>query len=222
MDEKSLDQTNNVGRYPIIAIDQYDQVHIAYENYSAYDVKSLVIRNGVARSSTIGQVGSHNYHLGSAVDASGNIHLSYYNGSDTAGSLQYAAQNGATWSVTTVDDVSTIVGAYSALALDDSGNPHISYLDSTSDYLRYAYHNGTSWTLSTVDSSGTVGGYTSIALDADNRARIAYHDSAAASLRLAVWDGSSWTLTTQDAGSAGQGTQSRRGRRWNDAHSLLR
>ncbi|MDP6562685.1 MAG: putative Ig domain-containing protein, partial [Candidatus Thalassarchaeum sp.] len=205
--KSTLDQTNNVGRYPSIAIDQYDQVNIAYENYSAYDVKSIVIRNGAARSSTIGQVGSHHYHLGSAVDASGNMHLSYYNGSDTAGSLQYAAQNGATWSVTTVDDVSTIVGAYSALALDDSGNPHVSYLDSTSGYLRYAYHNGTSWTLSTVDSSGTVGGYTSIALDADNRARIAYHDSTAASLRLAVWDGSSWTLTTQDAGSAGQGTQ---------------
>ncbi|MDP6214854.1 MAG: hypothetical protein QGI41_07945, partial [Acidimicrobiales bacterium] len=204
---KSLDTSSNVGRFPSIDIDQKDQVHIAYEYYTGYDLRSIVVGNGAATSGKVAQVGTHHHGLGYAVDDSGAIHLSFYNGSDSAGALQYAVRSGTTWTVTTVDEDSAKVGVDSALALDSSGNPHVSYLDSTNGYLRYAYHDGTSWTLSTVDSSGTAGGYTSIAIDADDRARIAYHDSGATSLRLAVWDGSSWTLTTQDAGSAGQGTQ---------------
>ena len=132
------------------------------------------------------------------------MHLSFYNGSDSSGSLQYAPKSDSTCNSVTVDESSTMVGTYSDIALDSSGNPHISYVDSTNGLLRYAYHDGTSWSLSTVDPSGIVLGYTSIAIDADGNPRIAYHDGT---LRLAEWGGASWTLTTQDAGSTGQGTQ---------------
>ncbi len=194
----------NVGRFPNIAIDQSGNINIAYENFSNYDLMSLVIDSGEAATAKVSQIGTHSYGMGFAVDGSGISHLSFYNGSDTAGNLQYASKSGTSWSSVTLDQSSTMVGTYSDLALDGNGNPHISYVDATNGFLRYAQYDGSSWAISTVDSSGSVLGYTSITIDEDGFPRIAYHDG---SLRLAVWDGSSWALTTQDAGSAGQGTQ---------------
>jgi len=205
--KQTLDSWGTVGEYVDIVLDQYGQAQVSYYNDSSDDAQSVIVHDGVARSSEIVQVGSHNYQTGYAVDSTGSIHLSFYNGSDTAGSLHYAVLSGKTWTVTEVDDSSAKVGAYSALMLDGSERPHISYLDSANGNLRYAYYDGTSWVITTVDSSGTVGGFTSIANDANDRSRIAYHDSGANSLRLAVWDGLSWTLTTQDAVSGSQGTQ---------------
>ena len=201
---ETLDEYGNTGLHPSIALDGSDRVHIAYQNITYSRLMSLVIADGLASTEKVAQVGTHGYGMGFAVGASGGAHLSFYNGSDSSGSLQYATKSGSTWNSVTVDDGSTMVGTHSDLALDGSGNPHISYVDATNGLLRYAYHNGESWSLSTVDPSGSVIGYTSIALDADGNPRIAYHDGT---LRLAEWDGASWTLTTQDAGSAGQGTQ---------------
>jgi len=201
---ETLDEFGNAGWHPSIALDGRDQVHIAYQNNSYSRLMSLVIANGLAATDKVAQVGTHSYGMGFAVGVSGGMHLSFYNGSDSSGSLQYSTKSGSSWTSVTVDDSSTMVGTHSDLVLDGSGNPHISYVDSTNGLLRYGYHDGTSWSLSTVDPSGSVLGYTSIALDADGNPRIAYHDGT---LRLAEWDGASWTLTTQDAGSAGQGTQ---------------
>ena len=199
---ETLDEYGNSGRYPSIALDGNNQVHIAYENSSSTRLMSIVIADGLAATEKVAQVGTHGYGMGFVVGASGGMHLSFYNGSDSSGSLQYATKSGTTWNSVTVDDGSTMVGTHSDIALDGSDNPHISYVDSTNGLLRYAYHNGESWVLSTVDPSGSVLGYTSIAVDSDGHPRIAYHDGT---LRLAEWDGASWTLTTQDAGSTGQG-----------------
>ena len=201
---ETMDEYGLTGRYPSIALDDSDQVHIAYENYSNSRLMSMVIADGLAATEKVAQVGTHGYGMGLAVGASGGMHLSFYNGSGSSGSLQYATKSGSSWTSATVDESSTMTGVYSDIALDGSGNPHISYVDSTNGLLRYAYHNGESWALSTADPSGSVVGHTSIAVDADGNPRIAYHDGT---LRLAEWDGVSWTLTTQDTGSTGQGTQ---------------
>ena len=44
-----------------------------------------------------------------------------------------------------------------SLALDSSGNPHISYYDATNNDLKYASWNGASWNIQIVDSAGDVG-----------------------------------------------------------------
>ena len=43
------------------------------------------------------------------------------------------------WIVETVDSIG---GEYSSIAVDSSGNPHISYHDATNDALKYAVKSG--------------------------------------------------------------------------------
>ncbi len=204
--KQTLDSSASVGRFASIAIDQYGQAHISYYNDTSQDLQVIVMHDGETRSSPIGEVGSHHYQVGSAVDSANRIHLSYYNGTDSAGKLQYAIVDDRSWEVEVVDDSSTMAGAYSSIAVDGSGNPHISYLDSDSGTLRYAKHDGSSWSLETVDPSGTVGGYTSISVDDDGIPRISYHDSTAGSLKMASWNGESWEISTQDEDSGGHGS----------------
>ena len=54
------------------------------------------------------------------------------------------------------------MGGFSALAVDSSGNPNISYYDYTNGDLKYAYWNGSSWIIQTWASSGNVGQETDI------------------------------------------------------------
>ena len=78
-----------------------------------------------------------------------------------------------TWEVETVDitDGWALGGlGYTSIALDASGNPHISYHDGYNNDLKYAAFNGSIWDVNTVDSEGNVGAYTSIALDANSKA----------------------------------------------------
>ncbi|GAB4547262.1 MAG: hypothetical protein Kow0063_41910 [Anaerolineae bacterium] len=66
----------------------------------------------------------------------GNPRILYYDG-NVPGSLRYARQeSGSGWSFETVDGPDNSCGMHSALALDLSGRPHVSYY---CGHLRYAY-----------------------------------------------------------------------------------
>jgi hypothetical protein len=61
---------------------------------------------------------------------------------------------------------SIIHGGYStSLALDFSGNAHMSYYDVSNGDLKYALQFGSTWIIKTVDSDGDVDTDSSLALD---------------------------------------------------------
>jgi len=108
------------------------------------------------------------------------------------------------WYVESVD-TSGAVGLYTSMALDNSGNAHISYRDNTICCLKYAKYDGSSWQVNAVDITG--GGdafYTSIAVDTSDNPRISYYDDSNDDLKYAYHDGSSWHIevvdTTDDVG----------------------
>ncbi|HHT9106708.1 MAG TPA: carboxypeptidase regulatory-like domain-containing protein, partial [Candidatus Wujingus californicus] len=95
------------------------------------------------------------------------------------------------------------VGEYTSLALDSSGNAHISYWDVTNGDLKYATNASGSWVTTTVDSAGNVGQYTSIALDSSGKAHISYYDATFRKLKYATNASGSWKKTTVDSASYG-------------------
>ena len=77
--------------------------------------------------------------------------------------MKYTVKSGDNWSIETVDSDED-VGWDSSIALDSSGNPHISYRDASNTALKYAVKSGDGWIIETVDSAGKVGLDSSIAL----------------------------------------------------------
>ena len=105
---------------------------------------------------------------------------------------------GKTWDIQAVDES----GAYTSLALDAAGNPHIGYRQRVSgkDYscLKYARWTGNTWKIQTVDYGGEVGEYTSLALDGSGYPHISYYDHTNGDLKYAYRDAAGWHIQTVD------------------------
>ena len=117
--------------------------------------------------------------------------------------LKYAAWNGSSWDITTVDSPGD-VGQYASLKLKGNGDPRIAYYDAASKDLKYVEWNGAWGTPHTLDSTGDVGQYASLALDpdppfGDSHPCIAYYDATGGNLKYAELNTSIWVVMTVDA-----------------------
>lgn len=139
-----------------------------------------------------------------AVDADGEIHISYYDA--TLGRLMYAHTSNGAWVIEVGDNVGN-VGQYSSIAIDSNGSVHISYYDVTNGNLKYATNASGLWSTSVLDQEGNVGQYTSIAIDSNDKLHISYYDAGNGDLKYATNQGGSWEkFTVDDEGNIGQHT----------------
>jgi hypothetical protein len=111
--------------------------------------------------------------------------------------LKYAYYDGSIWNIETVDAAGD-VGYFTSIALDPSGNPHISYFDNSNLVMKYAYYDGSIWNIETVDAAA-VFGYKSMALDPSGNPHVSYRDYSNQGLKYAYYDGSIWYIETVDA-----------------------
>jgi len=111
-------------------------------------------------------------------------------------------------------DASPQTGYYTAIAIDSSGNPHISYSDytTTTNSLYYAHKDSSGWHIEKLDS-GDVEGATSIAIDTFGYPHISYHQHTnlghpVCELKYAYKDASGWHIETVESGNIVGGSNS--------------
>ena len=105
------------------------------------------------------------------------------------------------WKIEIVDnEVDT--ASSTSIALDNNGNPHISYSSPWDGALKYARLAGMNWNIETVDTSYGVMGV-SIALDTNGNPHISYcvplpldieNENAASFLKYALWTKDNWDI----------------------------
>lgn len=96
----------------------------------------------------------------------------------------------------TVDEPGN-TGRFTSLALDEAGNPRITYLDDSLGYpLMYAAKNDGVWSFDQIDQFGT---YNSLVLDTQQVPHVSYFNQADGDLKYAVKNGVGWILETVDA-----------------------
>jgi hypothetical protein len=169
-----VDTSGNKGKYTSLAVDNEGNRHISYFDDASNE--GLKYAYGPAGTGDISwQIYKVDYsgdtgQLASlALDNEGNRHISYLDGTNFG--LKYAfgpaGNSDISWQIYKVDS-SGDTGLFSSLALDNSGNRHISYLDGSNFDLKYAFrpagNSDISWQIYNVDQSGFVGVYTSIAI----------------------------------------------------------
>jgi hypothetical protein len=147
-----------------------------------------------------------------ALDGLGRPHVVYLavplDPGDRDGDLRYAWHDGSSWQYEfeAVEQDVNLLG-YPSLAVDESGRPHVVYVDGYLDYdLRYARLDaGEGWQIHTVDDAG--GWYPSLALNGSGHPHVSYH--VAGELRYAWSGGTTWqvaSLSTSGVAAVGWGT----------------
>jgi hypothetical protein len=182
---RTVDSQDDVGRWPSLAIDAANQMHISYYHATAQGLKYAKLNpDGSAIAERIfltGMRGIGNYSS-LALDGGGNPHIAFFN--DDADDVMYIYyQNG--WQPIQTVDAWGIVGWNPSLALDAGGKAHISYYDYSQRRLRHAYSTGSGWVVSVVDNAGEVGEYSAIAVQGGTVPLIAYYDRTNGDLKFA-------------------------------------
>jgi hypothetical protein len=102
-------------------------------------------------------------------------------------------------------DSTGLVGTFTSMAVDSSGNRHVAYYDQSNHDLKYVWFDGDpqryEWTAPvTVDSAGDVGQYTSLAVGSNGTVYISYYDATNGDLKYArkAVNGA-WVIVTVDS-----------------------
>lgn len=210
----TLDGNAYAGANAALALDANDKVHVVY-NHTDFSTGTMHLKYVTNVSGTwVRQTLSGDSVVAVmpaiAVDGQNAVHVSYLFEDDddlTPSTMQYATNKTGPWIIETADTCGIYSGAYSSIAIDSSGNPNISYYESTFGSLRFTRKTGNLWECTRFDANVNVndGLYTSLFLDTNDDIYISHHDATNGVLKLMVGNNSvnqiTWNSTTLDANS---------------------
>ena len=134
-----------------------------------------------------------------ALDSNGNPAISYLVYGPSPCQIKYAHWTGSAWAISSA---ATLTGspyaAWTSLAFDQAGTPHIAYEDMNGAYLDYATLVSGSWTVTQIASTDPTGislGFNPIS----GNAALSYYDGNG-NLEFATQTGSQWSIQTVDSG----------------------
>ncbi|MBT3327764.1 MAG: hypothetical protein HN396_16180 [Gemmatimonadales bacterium] len=139
--------------------------------------------------------------LSLVIDPEGKLFVSFLDLVDR--SVKVAEGSGASWDVSTVAYLPE-VGYRTSIALDSSGEPHVSYAEATSDgpadgiwplRLMVASREQGTWDVEVADSAAYCGGWSALAIDDDDEPAILHVDAAQGTIRFTTRDLDGWRST---------------------------
>jgi len=189
-----IDSTTNAGVGNSIVVNAAGKAYVVGYNSTSTDLLYYTNETGSWVKTTLASSASIvGKGCSLAIDASGNLHLSYLETTATPTyKIRYLKKlaGGAWQSAVDVADSGSLGGAPS-IAVDSTGAAHISFYYSNatgSGKLRYATNlGGATWNSEDVDtSSADLGSYSGIALDSDQTVYIAYYDATNSALKVST------------------------------------
>jgi len=130
-----------------------------------------------------------------AVDADGNLHVSYYY--PVEGQLKYGFRpaKSARWFTMGLDKG---FGEFSTrITVDPKGNPHICY---SPNILKYASFDGRRWTVQQIDpGGGLVSYFCSLRIGPDGAPQVSWYVESGTYIRYAALKNGAWIAQTADA-----------------------
>jgi len=192
---QTVDSGGDVGMYSSLALDEDDNVHIAYYDWSNSALKYATNKSGAWQTFIVDSTNIVGEFSSIALDSNGKVHIAYYYcGSYGAtwcliGDLKYATNKSGAWQTYTIDDGGGgseegrgNVGLFSTIAVDSQDKVHIAYHDeselpSLTKSLLYATNSSGTWQLFTLDSTLYCGHGNSIAIDSNDKVHISHIDA---------------------------------------------
>jgi hypothetical protein len=172
--------------HPAIAVDESGFVHIGLFDAGAYGAAYATNASGDWVVDQVEDCGNAGYcdEATIAIAVAGTVHLAYLDRGGGTGQLHYGAQEGAGWTVETVDPTNQDARSPS-IALDAAGIPSVTYGYRGGGMLepRLATRSGADWTVETIEPL-VAGSWTSLAIGDEDVAHVAYLEDDALSVHL--------------------------------------
>ncbi len=192
-----VDPAPGVGYAASLAFDNTGQAGISY--YDDYNHSLKLARwSGTAWTlQTVDTSPFSGYTSSLAFDSTGKPCIAYvdYDSNQSIYQIKYAEWTGTAWNIFPVVD--NAGEASLSLALDQSGQPHISYW--RNDYPRpggliYASWVSNAWALEIVENNTDAGRNNALAFDSQDKPHIIYFDDWNGVVSYASWTGTAWTI----------------------------